>query len=444
MASAGAIRPFSPNPVRATASGRTRKRLRLARLMSLADSPTHRPYAHSKTAPVRLGLLRLADAAPAIVAHELGFFAEEALSVELAVEPSWANVADKLGAGMIEAAVMLPPLAFAVTLGLRGTARRLVVPQSISLCGNTLSLAAGLARTVRDPAAGIPDARGAARRLAAELRWRGAPARLAVVHAFSTHHLLLRKWLLCGGMDPERDVVITTVPPAQTLDALREGRIDGFCAGPPWGEIAARAGVGRTVATSHRIWGNAPEKVLAVAQDWAEANPASLQALLRALLRAAQFCDDAANAAHVARLVGDRLALDHGAVRAMLPGGAATGADENSDTARFFANAATFPWRSHALWFLAEMRGCGYLSAGIDLDAIAARVYRPDLAREAATALGLPVPPTDTKTEGAHDASWSLQASPAPIAMGPDLFCDGTVFYPAALASAEAGRALLS
>ena len=73
---------------------------------------------------IRIGLLRLTDAAPVIVAKEQGFFAELGLNVRLSVEPSWANIADKLSYGQLDAAVMLPPLAFAVTSACAGSERR--------------------------------------------------------------------------------------------------------------------------------------------------------------------------------------------------------------------------------------------------------------------------------------------------------------------------------
>ena len=108
-----------------------------------------------KAAPskMRIGLLRLTDGAPVIVAHEFGFFAEEGLEVELVVEPSWANIADKLIYGFLDAAVIVPPLAFAVQLGLRGAAQPLLIPYTISAGGNTVTLARRLAEEVKDLAA---------------------------------------------------------------------------------------------------------------------------------------------------------------------------------------------------------------------------------------------------------------------------------------------------
>lgn len=60
---------------------------------------------------VRIGLLRLVDSAPVIVAEADGLFHEQGLAVQVSIEPSWANVADKLAYGVLDAAVMLPPLA---------------------------------------------------------------------------------------------------------------------------------------------------------------------------------------------------------------------------------------------------------------------------------------------------------------------------------------------
>jgi nitrate/nitrite transport system substrate-binding protein len=93
----------------------------------------------------------------------------------------------------------------------------------------------------------------------------------------------------------------------------------------------------------------------------------------------------------------------------------------------FFGNAANFPWRSHAAWFLAQMRRWGYIPADCDAD-VAVDIFRPDLFAEAARSLGLPVPTTTRKGEGRHRNSWSLRATPTSIPMGPDLFIDGVVF----------------
>ncbi len=377
---------------------------------------------------LRIGLLRLTDSAPAVAAQEFGFFADEGVDAELITEPSWANIADKLAYGLLDAAVVVPPLAFAVELGVRGASQPLIIPCSISLGGNTVTLEKNLVARMR--AMGGPTLSA----FAAIVKRHDAPLPLGVVHAYSTHNLLLRYWLASGGIDPALDVKLTVVPPARAVEALASGHIAGFCAGAPWGEVAARAGVGATVATSDDIWRNAPEKAFAVRARWAEDNPAALKGAMRALLRAAQFCDAPENASYTAALLSRQkyLDADSHAILSSLPGGAVV----PHNLSRFWRNAATFPWHSHALWFLRQMARWDLIDPALDLQAIAARVYRPDIYRAVAAPLGLAVPDADAKAEGAHDGSWQIEATPAPIPMGADRFCDGVVFEGASVSAA--------
>ena len=374
---------------------------------------------------MRIGFLRLTDAAPVIVAHEFGFFADEGIDTELVLEPSWANIADKLAYGFLDAAVIVPPLAFAVQLGVRGAAQPLLIPSAISLAGNTITLNRDLAARVRDGAAQTKEPTSHA--LAALIK-QGAPLPLGIVHAYSTHNLLLRYWLASAGVDVERDVKLVVVPPALAVEALQSGQIAGFCAGAPWGEVAVRAGAGATVATSNDVWRNAPEKSFAMRKAWADESPAATDGAIRALVRGAQFCDAPENASYTAALLSRRkyLDVDSHAILSSLPGGAIAAENVSS----FYSNAATFPWRSHALWFLSQMKRWRLIDESVDIAALAARVYRSDIYRRAVAPLAIPVPLSDMKTEGAHAGSWQLDATPAPIAMGSDLFCDGATFTP--------------
>jgi NitT/TauT family transport system ATP-binding protein/nitrate/nitrite transport system substrate-binding protein len=376
--------------------------------------------------PIVIGLLRLTDAAPVIVAAENGYFAKRGLDVRLSVEPSWANIADKLTYGRLNAAVILPPLAFAVSLGLRGIGTPLVVPMSLSLNGSSVTLSGALADAV------APDSHAGAMQIGARLRKlinvQGRRLRFSVVHIYSTHNLLLRYWLAAVGIDPDRDVELSIVSPAETVAALHDGHIDGFCAGAPWGSVAAASGVGRIVVTSSQIWRDHPEKCIALPRSWALANPERLGAMIDALIEAAQFCDDPANGEAIAHMLADRryLALDREAIRESLPAAAAPIAG-NVDRSVFFSHAANFPWRSHAAWFLGQMARWGHLPPELDRQRAAA-VYRPDLFRAAAMRAGISVPVEDVKAEGAHETAWIAEGRPSGIPMGPDVFCDRAVF----------------
>jgi ABC-type nitrate/sulfonate/bicarbonate transport system substrate-binding protein len=327
--------------------------------------------------PIRLGLLRLVDSAPVILAQADGLFRNRGIEVQISIEPSWSTIADKLAFGVLDAAVMLPPLALAVCGGLRGPKTRLVVPMSLSQGGNAIVLS--------NEAAGSLTASGSPQRLLDWLRGQPTRPRFAVVHAFSTHNLLLRYWLASGGADPERDVETVVIPPENVVEALAQGSIAGFCAGAPWGDIAEREKAGRITIGTSVIWPFHPEKCLCVSESWAEANPELLHRLLRAVLRAQVRCDQPEEAAGIATLLSDPngLRLPEEACRAALPGG--TG----SELIRFHTREAWFPARAHALWFLGQMRRWGWLEEQTDLESLAAQLYRPDLLASAVEAEGL-------------------------------------------------------
>lgn len=329
--------------------------------------------------PIRVGLLRLVDSAPIIAAEAAGLFRAQGIDVRISIEPSWSNIADKLTYGVLEAAVMLPPLALAACAGLRGPKARLLVPMSLSQGGNAIVVSA---RAVADLA---PHDDTPRLRMREWLHDQPSKPKFAVVHAFSTHNLLLRYWLASSGVDPDRDIETVVIPPESVVDALESGAITGFCAGAPWGDEAQRRGAGRIVIGTSTIWPFHPEKCIAVGEAWAEANPDLLQKLLRAVLLAQMRCDMPEEADEIAALLSDPngLGLPLEASRAALPGGS------GAELIRFYTREAWFPARAHAMWFLGQMRRWGWLDDRCDLEALAAQVYRPDLLAAAVIAEGV-------------------------------------------------------
>lgn len=338
----------------------------------------HRPrHLHGKS--IRVGMLRLTDAAPLVVAVENGFFADRELDVRVAVEPSWANIADKLTFGHLDAAIMLPPLALAMAMGLRGAQSPVIVPMGLSFNGNSVTVSHSIADEIGDD--GSPDAMETGRRFRAWLVSRRARPRLAVVHVFSTHNLLLRYWLASVGINPDVDVEICTLPPPETAEALKAGEIDGFCAGAPWGAVAAAAGAGRSIVLSSEIWRNHPEKCLAVG-SFAAREPRRLRHLLEGLLEGARYCDEPRNATEIAAILSRPayLNLDAAFVRASLPNVVSDVSCRRGavDRSVFTANAVSVPQRAHAAWFLSQMGRWGYLTSPVDGDAVVDAVYRPE------------------------------------------------------------------
>lgn len=388
-----------------------------------------------------LGFIPLTDCAPLVIAKEKGWFERYGLQVELSKETSWANVRDKVAIGILDGAQMLAPMPIATTLGAGPIHKPTVTALSLDLNGNAITVSKALFEhlcTLDPDAMRQRPTTAQALRLAIDERKAsgGAPLTFAVVYPLSTHAYELRYWLGAAGIDADRDLRLVVVPPPQMVSQLRAGNIDGFCVGEPWGSVAVSEGLGRVLITNYELWNNNPEKVLGVNLEWAEQNPNSHRALIMALLEAARWLDAPENRPETVGIISRSHYVNAPPeiVGMSMTGTFRYGLDEPPvpmpDFNCFYRFAATFPWRSHAEWFLTQMIRWGQVEPPVDIAAVANEVYRPDIYRQAAETLGLAVPTIDRKREGTHPRGWTLEQATTPLAMGPDLFFDGTTFDP--------------
>jgi NitT/TauT family transport system ATP-binding protein len=95
-----------------------------------------------------------------------------------------------------------------------------------------------------------------------------------------------------------------------------------------------------------------------------------------------------------------------------------------------FAKAATFPWKSHALWFYSQMVRWGQVAHTGENAKIARETYRPDLYRAALKPLGIALPVANAKVEGALQTATPVGSAGASLTLGPDGFFDGGLFDP--------------
>ncbi|RAU23331.1 nitrate ABC transporter [Paramagnetospirillum kuznetsovii] len=380
---------------------------------------------------LKLGIVPLVDAAPLVVAKERGFFSEVGLDVELSRESSWASIRDKVAVGALDGAQMLAPQPLSMTLGLSPIKVPMVAGMALNLGGNTITLANALWERMEkadpDSMAKRPIDARALKAVIDKDKADGAPIMtFATVYSFSSHAAELRLWLESAGIDTECDVRLVVVPPPQMISYLSAGNISGYCVGEPWGSLAMRMGLGRVAATSGDIFAGRLEKVFAVTRDWADHHSETHAAILEALLGAARWCDE--NRCELAELLAQPQYLNVPVDAVMAPLLGEGGLPK--DLITFHGGAANFPWRSQAMWFLESMKRHGQVPVGTDSRAHADAVFRPDLYRVAAQALGLPVPLVDYKTEGEHDQPWTLLRATRPIQMGPDRLLGGGVFDP--------------
>ena len=383
------------------------------------------------------------DAAPLVVASERGFFKDEGLRVHLSREASWANIRDKVAVGSLDGAHMLGPMVLAGALGLGLPATPMIAPYSLSLNGAAFTVSVELAQALRraDPEgmAARPHTARPLRALIDQRRAEGLPSLVfAVVFPFSAHNYELRYWLAEGGVDPDRDVRLVVAPPPRMAELLRNGTVDGFCVGEPWNSLSVGEGVGEILIGSYQIWGAKPDKVFGLTEAWASANPGALQALLRGLLRGSAWLAMEGNRSAAAALLARPAYVDAPAdvILESILAAPAYSPDQppsgDRDFTIFYRNAATFPWTSQAQWFLTQMLRWGQVSDAVSIRDVAQQVYRPDLYRQAARALGVSAPLDDEKVEGAHRAPWATAGEAGPIPMGPDGFFDGRTFDPRA------------
>lgn len=358
---------------------------------------------------LKLGFVPLNDAAPLIVAQERGLFAAEGLDVRLSREVSWATVRDKVAAGALDGAHMLAPIALATTLGVGGDPQPMIAPMALNRSGAAFALSRRLTAAM-EPG---ESRRAGLARLIAQRRAQGEPPFVfAVVFTYSTHNYLLRYWLAEAGVDPDHDVRITVAPPSRMASKLAAGELDGFCAGEPWSAVAEDQGLGEVAFRALDIWRDGPEKILGVTADWARRQPDELQALLRALLKAAAWADDAENRPALAQLLA----------RPEYVGASIESIARSLPTTTFHRGGANAPLPVQAGWLLSQMMRWGQTPQALDVRALASQVYRLELYNQAAADLGWPqVAAPDTASGFADGRTFRLdeaQAYAASFALG--------------------------
>ncbi len=388
---------------------------------------------------IRAGFIPLLDAAPLIAAARLGFGEAEGLRIRLVRETSWATLRDRIAVRHLDVAHMLGPMPIADRLGLSPLPGDLVAPMAMGFGGNTITVSASLWSAMQETADLPPlDPQAAGRALTAvassRRERRQTPPVLAIVHPFSAHHYQLAYWLAANGVDPIRDVELVVIPPSLMPAALGAQQIDGFCAGEPWGSLAVAETGGHIVTTGSRIWASSPEKVLGTRLEWIDEAPERLYRLMRALYRAAVWCDQPENKRALAELLSasDLLGLPSryllAGLERRLEGVEAAGPGDGFLT--FAAHAATFPWQSHASLLYAQMVRLGQVRHQAGNLARARAAYRPDLYRAGLAATDVPFPDQDTRIEGALVTDTVIDSLRGPISLGRNAFCDGALFDP--------------
>jgi nitrate/nitrite transport system substrate-binding protein len=283
----------------------------------------------------------------------------------------------------------------------------MVIPWLLNRNGQAITLKAELKGKVQGdakPLKAMADAAKAANK----------PMTFAMTFPPGTHAMWMRYFLASGGINPDKDVALITIPPPQMVANMKVGKMDGFCVGEPWNARAIADGIGYTAITTQEMWKDHPEKVCAFTEEFAQKNPKTVKAILKALHESSVWLDDLKNRPEQAAIVS-RPTYINCPPELILPrmqgnydyGDGRKKQDPNYMI--FSSRNCNYPQPKYAVWWLTQFRRWGMLDAKPEYEKIAAQVMRTDLYEEAMKELGY-------DHGGRND--------------GPETFFDGVAFDP--------------
>lgn len=353
-----------------------------------------------ETPNCRCGIIALTDCSPFVVGAEKGFFKKHGLNVTIAKGANWAAIRDSLSNGDNQFTHMLLGMPIASTMGLLGSPKKpMVIPWVVNRNGQAITLKSEWKGKVgADPKALKP--------FVDKAKSLGEPLSFAITFPPGTHAMWMRYYLAAGGINPDKDIALITVPPAQMVANMKVGKMDGYCVGEPWNARAIADKIGFTSVTTQDIWKDHPEKVCAFSAEFADKNPKTVKAALKGLHEASVWLDDLNNRPEqcdivskpnfincqkeiiLGRLLGK---LDYGDGRTT----------QDEFYMHFSKRNCNFPQPAYAKWWLTQFRRWGMVPAAPDYEGVTKQVMRTDLYADAMKELGV----TD---RAQSDAGWEM------------------------------------
>jgi nitrate/nitrite transport system substrate-binding protein len=367
------------------------------------------------------GFIALTDFAPLAIAKEKGLFAKYGMpDVQVAKQASWGATRDNIvlggAGGGIDGAHILTPMPYLITSG-RVTQNNVPVPMYILARLNVNGQCISVSKSHLPTGTKLDSSplRAAFKSMVAA----GKDVKCANTFPGGTHDLWIRYWLAAGGTDPDKDVQLITVPPAQMVANMKVGTMEAFCVCEPWNAQLVNQGIGYTALTTGELWNEHPEKSFGLRADWVDKNPKAAQAALMAIMEAQMWCQDPANTEEMCRIIGKRQwmnapfddIIDRAKGKFVYGDGRIV--EKHPHRMKYWGDYTSYPFQSHDLWFLTENQRWGYQPPDLDTAALIKKVNREDLWREAAKALGIPE-----------------NEIPAATSRGKETFFDGKVFDP--------------
>ena len=340
-----------------------------------------------ETPNMRFGMIALTDCSPIVIAHEKGMFKKYGINSTIAKGASWAAIRDSLTNGDIQATHMLIGMPIASTMGLLDSPKKpMVIPWLLNRNGQCISVKTEFkGRVGADPKA--------LKTYVEQGKAAGKPFTAAMTFPPGTHAMWMRYFLGAGGIHPDKDVSLIVVPPAQMVANMKVGKMDAFCVGEPWNARVIADNIGYTAVSTQDMWPDHPEKVCAFTAEFAEKNPKTVKAVLKALHEASVWLDEMANRPEQCEIVSraNYINCPKEIILGRMQGHYDYGdgrKKEDPNYMIFSKRNCNYPQYKYATWFLSQYRRWGMVDGGVDYMGIAKQVMRPDLYEEAMKEIG--------------------------------------------------------
>jgi nitrate/nitrite transport system substrate-binding protein len=335
-----------------------------------------------ETASMKFGMIALTDCSPIVIAHEKGLFKKYGINSVISKGANWAAIRDSLSSGDLQATHMLLGMPIASTMGLQGSPKKpMVIPWLLNRNGQAITLkAAWNGKVGADPKALKP--------MVEKAKGLGEPLTFAMTFPPGTHAMWVRYYLGAGGIHPDKEVALITVPPAQMVANMKIGKMDGFCVGEPWNARAIVDKIGFTSVTTQDIWKDHPEKVCAFLAEFAEKNPRSVKAVLKALHEASVWLDDLGNRPEQCEIVSrpTYINCDKNVILGRLLGDYDYGDGRKKKDEHYMVfnqRNCNYPQAKYCKWWLTQFRRWGLVNGAPDYEGVAKQVMRTDIYEEA-------------------------------------------------------------
>jgi nitrate/nitrite transport system substrate-binding protein len=201
---------------------------------------------------------------------------------------------------------------------------------------------------------------------------------------------------------------LITIPPPQMVANMKVGKMDGFCVGEPWNARAIADGIGYTAITTQAVWKNHPEKVCAFTAEFADKNPKTVKAVLKALHEASVWSDKLENRPELCAIVSAPTYINcpKELILGRLQGKYDMGDGrslQDPDYMIFSGRNCNYPQPKYAIWWLTQFRRWGMVLGTPDYAGVAKQVMRTDLYEAAMKEIGVKHGGLDNKPETLFD-----------------------------------------